>query len=155
METLFGLGVGVKVFTRDWVSLRLDVHYLATAVESQGPFHHLQITAGLDFNFLGTRPDRDADGVPDVLDRCPDVPEDRDGFEDSDGCPDDDNDQDGIPDVRDKCPLEREDVDGYLDDDGCPDPDNDRDGIPDSMDRCPNEPEDIDGVEDFDGCPEP
>ncbi len=48
--------------------------------------------------------DRDGDGVPDDFDKCPDAPEDRDGFEDDDGCPDPDNDQDGIPDVQDKCP---------------------------------------------------
>ena len=29
-------------------------------------------------------------------DRCPDLPEDRDGFEDADGCPELDNDKDGI-----------------------------------------------------------
>ena len=48
--------------------------------------------------------DRDGDGVIDDLDKCPDEPEDRDGFEDDDGCPDPDNDQDGILDVQDKCP---------------------------------------------------
>src|SRR5262249_12459600 len=31
--------------------------------------------------------DRDHDGVPDSQDLCPDEPEDRDGFEDADGCP--------------------------------------------------------------------
>ena len=31
-------------------------------------------------------PDRDGDGVADSADRCPDVAEDRDGFEDADGC---------------------------------------------------------------------
>ncbi|MEZ4271410.1 MAG: hypothetical protein R3C68_08250 [Myxococcota bacterium] len=34
--------------------------------------------------------DRDADGIADELDRCPDVPEDLDGNEDEDGCPEDD-----------------------------------------------------------------
>ncbi|HEX3477553.1 MAG TPA: hypothetical protein VHT91_21170 [Kofleriaceae bacterium] len=32
--------------------------------------------------------DRDGDGIKDELDKCPDVPEDKDGFEDEDGCPD-------------------------------------------------------------------
>jgi outer membrane protein OmpA-like peptidoglycan-associated protein len=31
-----------------------------------------------------------------VRDKCPDEPEDKDGFEDEDGCPDPDNDKDGI-----------------------------------------------------------
>jgi hypothetical protein len=32
--------------------------------------------------------DRDGDGIPNALDKCPDQPEDKNGFEDSDGCPD-------------------------------------------------------------------
>ena len=48
--------------------------------------------------------DRDGDGLKDDIDKCPDDPEDFDGFEDEDGCPDPDNDRDGIPDVDDKCP---------------------------------------------------
>jgi hypothetical protein len=105
---------------------------------------------------LGWAPDyrdRDHDGVPDVSDRCPDEPEDRDGFQDDDGCPDPDNDGDGIPDALDKCPNEPEDFDGFQDDDGCPDLDNDGDGIPDLKDACPNEKEDGKGKRPTDGCP--
>jgi hypothetical protein len=98
--------------------------------------------------------DADHDGVPDDLDHCPNQPEDKDGFEDADGCPDPDNDHDGIPDAADKCPDEPEDKDGFQDADGCPDPDNDRDGIPDVRDRCPNKPETINGFQDEDGCPD-
>ena len=87
-------------------------------------------------------------------DKCPDEPEDNDGFQDDDGCPDPDNDGDGIPDTIDKCPNEPEDKDGFQDDDGCPDPDNDGDGIPDEHDKCPNEPETFNGFEDDDGCPD-
>jgi OOP family OmpA-OmpF porin len=99
--------------------------------------------------------DKDGDGIPDDIDKCPNEPEDKDGFQDQDGCPDLDNDGDGIPDAIDKCPNEPEDKDGFQDDDGCPDPDNDKDGIPDGLDKCPNEPEDKDGFEDQDGCPDP
>jgi outer membrane protein OmpA-like peptidoglycan-associated protein len=66
-------------------------------------------------------PDRDGDGILDVADRCPDDPEDVDGFEDADGCPDPDNDGDGILDAEDRCPTEREVVNGVDDHDGCPD----------------------------------
>ena len=105
--------------------------------------------------------DRDGDGIPDNVDKCPDDPENYNGFEDDDGCPDDpDTDGDGIPDSRDQCPLLAEDKDGYLDDDGCPDPDNDLDTVPDALDKdpvtgqsCANDPEDPDGFEDEDGCP--
>ena len=99
--------------------------------------------------------DRDGDGILDNVDKCPDQPEDKDGFEDEDGCPDPDNDKDGIADISDKCPNEPEDKDKFEDDDGCPDPDNDTDGLADADDKCPNEPEDKDGFEDADGCPDP
>jgi outer membrane protein OmpA-like peptidoglycan-associated protein len=98
--------------------------------------------------------DRDGDGIPDNVDRCPDQPEDKDGFQDEDGCPDLDNDGDGIPDALDKCPNEPEDKDGFQDEDGCPDPDNDGDGIPDTLDKCPNEPETFNNYKDDDGCPD-
>lgn len=65
--------------------------------------------------------DRDKDGILDDVDQCPDDPEDKDGFEDSDGCPDTDNDRDAIPDKSDACPNEPETVNGVEDQDGCPD----------------------------------
>lgn len=99
--------------------------------------------------------DRDRDGIADSLDRCPDVPEDRDGHEDRDGCPDLDNDADGVIDTRDRCVSVPEDRDGFEDADGCPEADNDRDGILDARDRCPNEAEDADDFQDADGCPDP
>ena len=101
--------------------------------------------------------DRDGDGLKDDVDKCPDDPEDRDGFEDEDGCPDIDNDRDGIIDDEDKCPLIPEDRDGFQDEDGCPDADaNDRDGdkILDNVDKCPDDPEDYDQFQDEDGCPD-
>jgi outer membrane protein OmpA-like peptidoglycan-associated protein len=98
--------------------------------------------------------DSDSDGIPDGQDLCPNQPEDHDGFQDEDGCPDPDNDGDGIPDKLDKCPNEPEDKDGFQDDDGCPEIDNDGDGIPDAQDKCPNDPEDRDGFQDDDGCPD-
>ena len=97
--------------------------------------------------------DRDHDGVPDVDDKCPDQPEDRDGFQDSDGCPDPDNDNDGILDAADKCPNDPEDKDQFQDEDGCPELDNDKDGIPDINDPCPNAAEDGRGNKPKDGCP--
>jgi hypothetical protein len=49
--------------------------------------------------------DGDGDGVPDDVDQCPELPEDRDGIQDDDGCPEDDADGDGILDGEDACPL--------------------------------------------------
>ncbi len=98
--------------------------------------------------------DTDGDGITDDDDKCRTEPEDVDGFEDLDGCPDLDNDRDGIADKADECPMVAEDLDGFEDFNGCPDEDNDGDGIPDESDRCPMEAEDVDGIEDIDGCPE-
>jgi OOP family OmpA-OmpF porin len=98
--------------------------------------------------------DKDGDGIPDDIDQCPDVAEDKDGFEDTDGCPDFDNDKDGIYDNQDQCPDVPEDRDGFQDNDGCPDTDNDKDGILDADDLCPNNPETVNGYKDQDGCPD-
>ncbi len=127
--------------------------------------------------------DRDGDGILDPSDKCIDQPEDVDGFQDEDGCPEPDNDNDGILDTadkcpneagpmqnmgcpildkdgdgindnKDKCPNEPEDKDGFEDEDGCPDLDNDADGVPDEKDKCPLDPEDKDGFQDEDGCPD-
>ncbi len=73
------------------------------------------------FGWVPDRGDKDHDGIPDRDDLCRDSAEDKDGFEDADGCPEVDNDHDGFFDRADECPNEAEDVDGILDDDGCPD----------------------------------
>ncbi len=143
-----------------------------------------RIFASIGYTPTVTDSDSDGDGIDDDQDACPQVPEDKDGFEDSDGCPDTDNDEDGIEDQKDGCPMQAEDKDGFEDADGCPDPDNDQDGIADTddkcpdtagipekdgcpdrdkdgdgilddEDKCPDEPEDKDGFEDADGCPDP
>jgi outer membrane protein OmpA-like peptidoglycan-associated protein len=97
--------------------------------------------------------DKDGDGILDKNDKCPDDPEDFDGFEDLDGCPEDqDTDGDGIPDSKDMCPTEP----GLAENQGCPKviADKDGDGINDDLDKCPLDPEDIDAFEDEDGCPD-
>ncbi|MFM7202838.1 MAG: OmpA family protein [Myxococcota bacterium] len=125
--------------------------------------------------------DDDQDGLFNSADRCPNLAEDLDAFQDNDGCPDEDNDgdlildnqdacpneagtQNGCPvrdrdgdgrmDDQDRCPEQAEDLDGHQDDDGCPDPDNDGDGLLDVTDRCPLQKEDLDRYQDSDGCPE-
>ena len=100
-------------------------------------------------------PDPDDDRICGDADECPNEPEDFDGYEDDDGCPEDqDTDGDGIVDSADGCIVEVEDRDQYQDDDGCPEIDNDLDGVVDLDDRCANDPEDPDGYEDDDGCPD-
>jgi len=66
--------------------------------------------------------DQDGDGVLDGEDGCPHSPEDRDGFEDGDGCADDDNDRDMVLDEDDRCPLQPAEPGRDDDEDGCTDP---------------------------------
>ncbi len=97
------------------------------------------------------RVDTDEDGIRDERDACLRIPEDKDGFEDEDGCPELDNDKDGLPDTADRCPSDAEDRDGFEDEDGCPDADNDKDGVLDAEDKCPGEA----GPATHGGCPVP
>jgi hypothetical protein len=97
--------------------------------------------------------DDDEDGVKEADDRCPTQREDRDGFEDNDGCPDVDNDNDRVLDEADRCPNVPEDRDNYEDDDGCPDLDNDGDGINDADDECADESTNQHPDPDHRGCP--
>jgi len=120
-----------------------------------------RILAGLTFGSPAVPQDLDGDGITGKDDQCPNEPEDIDGFEDEDGCPEPDNDNDGVPDTDDACPMVAADTE-----DGCPIPDRDGDGVPDSDDLCPDEAgpaekkgcmildTDKDGLEDHeDRCP--
>ena len=100
--------------------------------------------------------DRDHDGIPDDVDKCPDaggpdvITTPKNPYY---GCPD--RDHDGIPDHLDKCPDQPEATDELWDGSGCPHVhDRDHDGIPDDVDKCPDEPETYNGFEDADGCPD-
>lgn len=165
-------GVGSSYFIKRDLSADFQTIYRFSAINyaesigqpGDGDDDYLTSNLGLTFYFGGEERDRDGDGIPDVIDICPDEPEDRDGFDDDDGCPDYDNDEDGIRDLMDRCPNTPEDFDGFEDEDGCPEPDNDGDGILDRRDKCPGSDatvrnnidtrEDYDNFEDSDGCPD-
>lgn len=109
------------------LGVRIDVaHCWSVAVAGGGGFTPDDISSP-GYRFLAQVTfhqdpvgDRDGDGVPDGRDACWKQPEDRDGVDDWDGCPDDDDDGDGIQDTVDACPGVPEDLDGYHDADGCP-----------------------------------
>jgi outer membrane protein OmpA-like peptidoglycan-associated protein len=113
-----------------------------------------RLFAGLGYAVPVNR-DHDGDLIPDEGDTCPAEPEDKDGFQDEDGCPEPDNDQDALNDELDRCPNDVEDKDGFDDTDGCPEADNDGDGLEDPQDKCPLEAEDKDNHQDEDGCLDP
>jgi OmpA-OmpF porin, OOP family len=98
--------------------------------------------------------DRDHDGIPDLIDLCPDEPEDHKPPNPDDGCPSlPDRDGDGIPDISDRCPDQPEDFDNIQDLDGCPEDDADRDGVPDAVDACPTAPGQPSPNTEKNGCP--
>lgn len=156
----YSIELGFKVRVSDRFSINLSgnpylpqTDYLDDVAGATQNDAYTSVLLGFSYSPFGDA-DSDGDGLIGSDDYCPDEPEDFDGFEDEDGCPDLDNDMDGVMDVNDKCPDEPEDVDGFQDEDGCPDYDNDLDGILDVHDKCPNEAEDFDGFEDEDGCPD-
>ena len=135
----FFIGQGNRINDRDHDDLMIQTLGVTWHFGSQGK--------------VLTEPDSDSDGVPDHVDKCPQIP----GSVSTQGCPD--RDGDGISDFEDMCPG----VPGLISAKGCPD--RDGDGIPDSQDGCPYVPgpassngcpdSDGDGVPDYrDTCPE-
>jgi outer membrane protein OmpA-like peptidoglycan-associated protein/opacity protein-like surface antigen len=158
---VYDTDLGLKYQVSDEISLKLEgcLHFpntdnLDDIKTGENKDFFATINLGISYSFFGKK-DSDEDGILDDVDQCSDDPEDFDGFQDEDGCPDPDNDGDGIPDILDRCPDDPEDFDGFQDEDGCPDIDNDGDGILDELDECPDETEDFDGFEDDNGCPDP
>lgn len=163
-NSFFG-GLGAQYAFTDNLGLRATARYLlgepqpetakqVAAGQTNPANHNFEFMVGVVYGLGGKPEDSDNDGVADDVDRCKDKSEDRDGFEDADGCPDADNDGDGIADAEDRCQFVSEDKDSFEDENGCPDNDNDNDGIADAKDKCPNEAEDRDGLADDDGCPD-
>ena len=151
-----GVGVQEGYGTPDWRALagvrvgsapaKRQLVSATTVVEAEPPAPPApQPVADLDL-------DPDRDGIPSARDACPEQPENRNGFEDEDGCPDTIGDRDGdrLDDLRDQCPGMPEDLDGFQDEDGCPDVDNDGDGVLDSVDNCADEAGTIENR----GCPD-
>ncbi|WP_114821757.1 vWA domain-containing protein [Chryseobacterium sp. KLBC 52] len=89
------------------------------------------------------RKDKDQDGIPNQLDKCPDIA----GPVENEGCPWVESDGDGVIDKDDACPT----VTGPPENNGCPWPDTDGDGILDKDDACPTVP----GLPEYNGCPKP
>ncbi|MCU0446536.1 MAG: OmpA family protein [Microscillaceae bacterium] len=109
-------------------------------VKVEGKEQIVELHIGVDE--FGCLPDRDGDGVPDMVDKCPDLP----GIKALDGCRD--RDGDTVLDHVDDCPDEP----GLVRLKGCPDKglgDRDKDGVIDKDDVCP----DVPGPKDNKGCP--
>jgi OOP family OmpA-OmpF porin len=178
VDGMIKAGLGAKIALTDNLGLRVEgrVLFPPSILNSVAKVGNETGFGGPDFEALGTlyfsfgeplskvvvqkevvqvpEADPDHDGVVGAADKCPLVAEDKDGFEDEDGCPDNDNDKDGIPDAQDKCPNQPETMNGIDDEDGCPEIDTDGDGILGSRDKCPDQPETVNNYKDDDGCPD-
>ncbi|MDQ2718715.1 MAG: OmpA family protein [Bacteroidota bacterium] len=145
------IGLGLQVNIADEAYLLINSQYRIPVTENAS--YHFYHSIGISGNISTKKVaapkavevpvvyDRDGDGVPDSIDRCPDTP----GLVSLKGCPDRDGDE--IADIDDKCP----DVPGLARYQGCPIPDTDGDGINDEEDKCPN----VKGVARYQGCPIP
>jgi outer membrane protein OmpA-like peptidoglycan-associated protein len=124
------VGGGLRFDTGKGFTFRLDARLSFVPATRSGITPEGDLGFGIEFRPgehkeapkpIAVIADRDHDKIPDDKDKCPDDPEDYDGFEDADGCPDYDNDKDGILDADDKCPNVPETYNGFEDEDGCPD----------------------------------
>ncbi|MCY7328032.1 MAG: OmpA family protein [Saprospiraceae bacterium] len=138
----FPFGVGLNFRTSKYAYFHVQGEYRKAMADDRD---NVQLAAGF-MTLLHKSPpkvvpppDRDKDGTPDQLDRCPDLP----GPAVARGCPDGDND--GLADTEDECPTEP----GAIELRGCPD--GDSDGVADKNDSCPTEA----GPADNKGCPLP
>jgi len=152
-ELTASLGIGADLFMteRFAVTLAGRYHFLLDAnIDNVGfsaargadfvDVNNSMLEASVGLAYYFGPADCDGDGIYGSKDKCSRKPEDFDGFEDDDGCPDPDNDGDGILDIDDECPDDAEDFDGDEDEDGCPDIDSDGDGVYDMFDKCPDTP---------------
>jgi outer membrane protein OmpA-like peptidoglycan-associated protein len=176
-ELVLSAGVGGEWFVKDNISLYMDAqfNYLTGAgadfskatndIRSRaygdikfGVAFHFGLEKGVaTFSYDITEEDEpeaeevevdtDMDGVPNVIDLCPDTPPAAYGKVDEYGCPRD-SDGDGIPDFVDRCPYSFAAI--TIDSTGCP-PDEDSDEVPDDIDNCPDTPSGY--PVDNNGCP--
>jgi outer membrane protein OmpA-like peptidoglycan-associated protein len=121
----YSLDVGFKYLISDVFSINLSANhyipqsdYLDDVAAAFSNDAYTCVMIGFSYSLFFNN-DKDKDGIESTDDLCPDEPEDLDGFEDADGCPDIDNDGDGIPDANDLCINEAEDFNGIEDEDGC------------------------------------
>ena len=129
------MGLGLDFRLSKKVHLTAQTQYRFSGGKRAGWQHALGFT---QYFGIDDAKDSDKDGVPDVTDRCPEVP----GLLTMLGCPD--RDSDGVTDLDDKCP----DVAGLMTMMGCPD--RDSDGVTDLDDKCP----DVAGMMAMMGCPD-
>jgi len=133
-----------------YIGAGLRIRFAPPVREQAEPVEETHVEEPVEEPVVTGPGDTDHDGILDPSDQCVTQAEDRDEFQDDDGCPDLDDDMDNIADTLDACRLQPEDADGYEDADGCPENDNDGDGVTDQADACPT----VAGPPENRGCPD-
>jgi len=140
--------VGIDLSRNLFAAYAYDYTLSGLKAQSQGSH---EITIGIR---IGSKKDRDKDGVIDEEDPCPDTPgpvenqgcpEEDEEEEDKELDPEEDEDDDGVKNKDDKCPEDA----GLKTNAGCPLGDRDEDGLRDDLDLCPDEA----GLVAQNGCP--
>jgi outer membrane protein OmpA-like peptidoglycan-associated protein len=133
--------IGLRLGTGETVSFRIDAYldYIPSPANLADDNWNWGVQPGLSFMFGGQRGvrDRDADGVPDKLDKCAKTP--TGDKVDATGCTIKDSDNDGVLDDVDACADTP--AGDRVDEKGCSLPkDADGDGVTDDKDACANTP---------------
>ncbi len=133
--------IGLRLGLGGVTSIRINSYIDYIPSPDNGDKEHINfgIQPGLSFMFGGQRGvrDRDADGVPDNIDKCPKTP--AGDKVDATGCTVKDGDADGVLDDVDACPDTP--AGDKVDEKGCSLPkDADGDGVTDDKDACANTP---------------
>lgn len=174
----YNFGAGVKYPLNQTLSIYAEGGYIAGIdgvrknnedIEINVKDNFAKLTVGIEASFLRQK-DSDKDGVPDILDQCPETPKGAIVYIENptrkqrkriaeieskypsytrpaEGCPYD-TDGDGVYDGIDECPDTPAGV--TVDEKGCP-LDTDGDGVPDYRDKCPDTPKNV--KVDENGCP--
>lgn len=155
-DLIYNFQVGMHSYLSDHFTLNANLGFnlgqtdLLDGFNNAGTANDNFYTISLGFSYalfpsVDTETDTDADGVPDINDKCAGTPP---GVRvTADGCPLD-SDGDGVADYIDRCSNTPKGV--FADANGCP-VDTDSDGIADYLDKCPGTPSGT-GV-DSNGCP--
>jgi OmpA-OmpF porin, OOP family len=133
--------IGLRLGLGDVTSIRIDsyIDYIPSPDNEDKENINFGLQPGLSFMLGGSRGvrDRDADGVPDKIDKCPKTP--AGDKVDATGCTVKDADGDGVLDDVDTCPGTP--AGDKVDEKGCSLPkDADGDGVTDDKDACANTP---------------